>query len=186
MFFFAKTHLKITSIISIRRLKPAATLALVLMSVPGQAEERNVIALEISGNQTIATGRILLFVQTRSGQPYSEITIAEDTKRLMDTGFFSTVVPNVETVPEGVKVTFDVKEQPAIKAINFYGNRHYSKKNLQKELKKLHLQVLVIHYLKMLQGLLMNFSDLVRKGKLDKHQNKQPGQELIHQKKIQE
>ncbi|MFH0797092.1 MAG: outer membrane protein assembly factor BamA [Candidatus Omnitrophota bacterium] len=135
MFFFGKTHPRIPNVTSIRRLIPAAaTLALVLMSVPGQAEERNVIALEISGNQTIATGRILLFVRTRSNQPYSEITVAEDTKRLMDTGFFSQVVPNVETVPEGIKVTFQVKEQPTIKAINFYGNRHYSKKNLQKEI----------------------------------------------------
>ena len=124
MFFFIKTIL----------IGVCLSLGTFLFGVSGQTEERNVIALEISGNQTIATGRILLFVQTRSGQHYSEITVAEDTKRLMDTGFFSQVVPNVETIPEGVKVTFQVKEQPTITAINFYGNRHYSKKNLQKEI----------------------------------------------------
>ncbi|MCX5642220.1 MAG: outer membrane protein assembly factor BamA [Candidatus Omnitrophica bacterium] len=101
-------------------------------TVPGLSDNK-VISFEVTGNQTISAARIVLLVQTKAGQPYSEDVFSEDIKRLLATGLFSDVVPRVEEVSAGVKITIQVKENPTIKEIKFAGNKRYNRKILQDE-----------------------------------------------------
>ena len=97
------------------------------------AADNKVVSFEVTGNQTISTGRIILLVQTKTGQTYSEDVLSEDIKRLLATGLFSEVVPKVEEISGGVKITIQVKENPTIKGIKFTGNKRYNRKLLQDE-----------------------------------------------------
>ena len=107
-------------------------LNLFLANKCGAADDK-IISFEIVGNQTVSTDRIMLLVQARTGQTYSEDVLSEDVKRLLATGLFGEVVPQVETAADGVKITVRVKENPGIKEIVFTGNRRYNRKLLQKE-----------------------------------------------------
>ena len=110
------------------------TLLLTLFSVNKcSAADDKVVSFEVTGNQTISTGRIMLLVQTKSGQTYSENVLSEDVKRLLATGLFGDVVPKVEEISGGVKITIQVKENPAIKEIKFTGNKRYNRKVLRDE-----------------------------------------------------
>jgi len=97
------------------------------------AADNKVISFEVTGNQTISAGRIVLLVQTKAGQAYSEDILSEDVKRLVATGLFSDIVPKVEEVSGGVKITIQVKENPTIKEIKFTGNKRYNRKLLRDE-----------------------------------------------------
>lgn len=97
------------------------------------AADNKVVSFEVTGNQTISAGRIMLLVQTKAGQAYSEDVLSEDVKRLLATGLFLEVVPRVEEISGGVKITIQVKENPTIKEIKFTGNKRYNRKLLQNE-----------------------------------------------------
>ncbi|MFH2068824.1 MAG: outer membrane protein assembly factor BamA [Candidatus Omnitrophota bacterium] len=97
------------------------------------AADDKVISFEVIGNQTVSADRIMLLTQTKTGQDYSEDILSEDVKRLLATGLFSDVVPKVEEVSDGVKITIQVKENPTIKEIKFTGNKRYNRKLLQDE-----------------------------------------------------
>ncbi len=97
------------------------------------AADDTITSFEVTGNQAISVDRIMLLVQTRAGQTYSEEILSEDVKRLLATGLFSEVVPRVELAADGVKVTVRVKENPAIKEIVFTGNRRYNQKLLREQ-----------------------------------------------------
>ncbi len=97
------------------------------------AADSKIISFEITGNQTVSADRIMLLTQSKTGQTYSEDILSEDVKRLLATGLFSDVVPRVEKVSGGVKITIQVKENPSIKEIKFTGNKRYNRKILRDE-----------------------------------------------------
>lgn len=82
-----------------------------------------VAALEITGNRAVSTGEIRLLMQLAEGEPFSAARLADDIRRLMDTGYFERVTDRVAAVPAGVAVTVAVVEKPLIDAITFTGNR---------------------------------------------------------------
>jgi outer membrane protein insertion porin family len=92
-----------------------------------------VVSFEVTGNQTVSASRIMLLVQTKAGQTYSEDVLSEDVKRLLATGLFSDVVPRTEKISDGVKITLQVTENPTIKEIKFTGNKRYDWKILRDE-----------------------------------------------------
>ena len=106
---------------------------LLTLAAKCNAADNKVISFDITGNQTISAGRIMLLVQTKAGQAYSEDVVFEDVKRLLATGLFSDVVPRIEEISGGVKITIQVKENPTIKEIKFAGNKRYAQKILRDE-----------------------------------------------------
>ena len=97
------------------------------------AADTKIVSFEVTGNQTVSADRIMLLVQSKAGRVYSEDILSEDVKRLLATGLFSDVVPGVEEVSDGVKITIQIKENPSIKEIKFTGNKRYNRKLLQGE-----------------------------------------------------
>lgn len=92
-------------------------------SPPAAGDTPVVTALDIEGNRAVSDAEILLIVQTRPGEPFSEAVLSDDIKRLMGTGFFERVTDRATRRPDGVSVLLRVEERPVIAAVTFKGNR---------------------------------------------------------------
>ena len=86
-------------------------------------EGQRVIAVETSGEHSIAKETILAKVQMKPGAPYSDQVVSEDLRRLFATGYFTDVKADVEPLPDGLKLIFVVKEKPVVRSIDVQGNR---------------------------------------------------------------
>ena len=93
---------------------------------PVRADEREgarVVAVEVRGAQTVAKETILAKAQMKPGAPYRLAVVSEDIRRLFSLGYFTDVRADVETLPDGLKLLYVVKEKPTVTAIKFEGNR---------------------------------------------------------------
>ncbi len=86
-----------------------------------------VAGVGIIGNRRVDTDAILETVKTREGDLFDPKTIASDIKAIYKMGFFDDVQVDVTESPLGRKVTFIVKEKPAIRYIKFVGNKKIKK-----------------------------------------------------------
>jgi len=98
-----------------------------------QTEElaKIVTAVEIKGNKSISTAKIVAKIKTRVGQEYSQNIISGDIKRIFNMGFFSDIKVDREDYMDGFKVIFYLSEKPIIESIAFEGARVVSKRKLK-------------------------------------------------------
>lgn len=96
---------------------------------------KTVTEVAVKQNKLISTNTILLKLQTKVGQPYSQQVVNDDIKRLYATGFFTDIKVDLSDYHEGLKVTFAVSEKPILEAIIFKGNRIFNTKKLQQAIK---------------------------------------------------
>jgi outer membrane protein insertion porin family len=88
------------------------------------APQQLVEEVNITGNRRNRKEDLLYYIQTRQGDAYSEAQVSRDFRTLMDLGFFNRTESRVttETGPRGgVIVTFEVKELPIIRDLQFEG-----------------------------------------------------------------
>ena len=93
-------------------------------SSPVSAQEKPaqiITAIEVRGNKSVSSNKIIANMKTREGIPYQENVISDDLKRLYLLGFFSDIKIDTQTYKEGVKVIITVVERPIIEKINFSG-----------------------------------------------------------------
>ena len=90
-------------------------------------EGKRVILVEVNGVKAIAKETVLAKVQTKPGSPYQDAIVSEDIRRIFALGYFTDVRADVEELPEGLKLTFIVKEKPAIASIELEGNHFLPK-----------------------------------------------------------
>jgi len=88
-----------------------------------QEQARRIIAVDASGTKTIAKETILARVESRPGMPYDEAATSEDIRRIFALGYFTDVRAEVDELPEGLRLTFIVKEKPGIEAVEIRGYR---------------------------------------------------------------
>ncbi|MDQ3907920.1 MAG: outer membrane protein assembly factor BamA [Acidobacteriota bacterium] len=89
-----------------------------------QQGQRLVEDVVFTGNRRNRTSDLLFYIQTRPGDPYNEAQVQKDFQTLMNLGFFNRTESRVleETGPRGgVIVTFQVKELPIIRDLQFEG-----------------------------------------------------------------
>jgi outer membrane protein insertion porin family len=99
---------------------------------PGQAGTV-VSDIEVKGNRTIGSEKIVSQIKLRPGQPYNENVVSEDIKRIYETGFFRDISVDVRDADGGkVTVVFTVDEKPVIRDILFKGNRQVGSRRLEK------------------------------------------------------
>ena len=91
-------------------------------------------AVDVQGNQLIATGTILAKVKTRPGNPFSQEVLDEDIRRLYATGFFVDVATEVKAYQGGVLVRFVLRERPVVSAIAITGNKALREPAIRKAL----------------------------------------------------
>lgn len=78
--------------------------------------------VSVQGNRRVETGTILLQVTSQVGHEVNSDILDADVKQIFRTGFFSDVSSRISRTANGVLVTFDVKERPAIKEVKIKGN----------------------------------------------------------------
>lgn len=95
-----------------------------LLSLPGMiiAQEKKVVEVATSGNVNINTETIRNVISLQPGMDYSEEAIEKDRNAIMGLGYFSTITPHIEDVPGGVKVTYEVTENPKISEVKIVGS----------------------------------------------------------------
>ncbi|MCE5324553.1 BamA/TamA family outer membrane protein [bacterium] len=100
-------------------LRDAIFTALVLsvLAVPAvlmAQETKKVTEIAVTGNDNINTDTILNAILLKVDADYDEQTIDKDKAAIIALGYFSAVTVHTEDVAEGVKVTFEVTENPKI------------------------------------------------------------------------
>lgn len=81
---------------------------------PSFAQTPKVVEVAISGNTNINTDTIRNAVSVKPGDDYTEQVVERDRAAITALGFFSAVTPHREDLPGGVKVTYEVTENPRV------------------------------------------------------------------------
>lgn len=102
-------------------------------ALPDVDETLVVKKVSFKGVHTTSEEMLRTLLQTRVGQEISEELLTKDIESLYkDTGFFSDISVEVETVPDGgLAVIYNVVESPKIGGINFIGNEEMSTSKLK-------------------------------------------------------
>jgi len=95
-------------------------MAMVLCMVPAQT--RRVESVTIRGLRNVSETAVLTALRLKSGETYSEAALERDRQALEAMGLFAAVRPSVEQSETGVRVVFDVVENPLIKEVRLTGN----------------------------------------------------------------
>ncbi len=106
----------------------------------GQTSGLTVQSIGVQGNQRIAESAILGRITLTPGDQISTVIAREQIQRIYDMGFFDDVEVQTESVANGVRVKFLVKEKPFTVEIVFDGNEELSEDKL-KEVVTLQSQV---------------------------------------------
>lgn len=95
------------------------------------ADSETTARVDIKGHSRVSDATIVSKIKLRAGQPYNENIVNEDIKNLYATGFFENVDAEKEKTPEGVIVTFKVKEKPALSKFDIEGAHFIRKKKIE-------------------------------------------------------
>ena len=85
-------------------------------------EPQKVVQIAVSGNQNINADTILNAVSLKPGDEYTEQAADRDRASIMSLGLFIAVTVHKEEVPGGVKITYEVTENPKITEIKIVGS----------------------------------------------------------------
>jgi outer membrane protein insertion porin family len=105
-----------------RRAVAALFLALVLIPAAVFAQERLVSEIRVTGNEHISNDAILAAIALKPGMPASEANLQAAKKAIEGMGFFERVIVGTETTDAGIRVIFNVVENPVITKIDITGN----------------------------------------------------------------
>ncbi|MHB0912509.1 MAG: BamA/OMP85 family outer membrane protein [Armatimonadota bacterium] len=101
-----------------------AVLLMILLLVPALAiaQERPVVDIVVTGNERISTDAITAVIGIKPGTPYSEAAVKTAREAILNMGYFSAVTVGVENIDSGVRLVFNVVENPVVTEINVTGN----------------------------------------------------------------
>jgi outer membrane protein insertion porin family len=86
-------------------------------------KRQQVFAVEVTGNQRIEADAIKRVVKTKPGDLYNLKSLSEDLKAIYALGYFDDIRIETEALPEGNKITFNVKEKPTLSSVRISGNQ---------------------------------------------------------------
>jgi outer membrane protein insertion porin family len=92
----------------------------------GLAQERRVESVAVRGLRNISETAVIAALRLKPGEPFSEATLESDRRAIEAMGLFSDVRPRVEQTETGVRVEFEVVENPLIREVRFTGNTVFS------------------------------------------------------------
>lgn len=85
-------------------------------------EGQKIAEIAITGNQNINAETIRNAVSLKPGDTYTEAAVAKDRAAIMSLGYFSAVTVHTEDVAGGIKLTYEVTENPKITEIKVVGS----------------------------------------------------------------
>lgn len=88
--------------------------------------DMTVVSVDVVGNEKIAKDDILKVLTVKAGDKFNVKNIEQDRDSIYNTGYFYDNYPSYEVVPEGVKITYHVMENPVLSSVEILGNHVYS------------------------------------------------------------
>ena len=82
-----------------------------------------VIDVDVKGNIRVEKELMMLNLSSEIGKPLDPAAVREDVKRIYKLGFFEDVRAEVERTPQGVVLTYNVKEKPVVVDLRIRGNK---------------------------------------------------------------
>lgn len=83
---------------------------------------RTIVSIDVEGASEAQKADALAAISARVGDAYSVETGQQDRAAIFDTGWFYDIYPTWEEVPEGIRLTYHVLENPVLKTIEIEGN----------------------------------------------------------------
>jgi len=111
------------------------------MSAPGiqpvQAKEvaKQIVSIDVRGNRSVEKETVLSKVRSKAGERVNRTTISRDVRRLFATGFFADVRVIGEPVSGGIRLVYEVVENPLIAKLDILGNHEIPSKDMKPKLK---------------------------------------------------
>ncbi|MEW5774015.1 MAG: outer membrane protein assembly factor BamA [Thermodesulfobacteriota bacterium] len=84
-------------------------------------KKETVAQVEVAGVQVLDKDVVLMRLKTQKGDIYDPKVLNQELKTIYDLGYFDDVQVKVDELPDGVRLTFVVKEKPRIQAISILG-----------------------------------------------------------------
>ncbi len=91
-----------------------------------------VAEVRIKGNVRMDEEAILAVTSLKPGDPFDPRKLREDLKAIFKLGYFDDVRADIEEGPEGLVITYIVREKPVVKRIVYEGNKAIKEGDLQK------------------------------------------------------
>jgi outer membrane protein insertion porin family len=86
-------------------------------------KRKQILTVEVTGNLRIEVDAIKRVVKTKPGDIYNLKSLSEDLKAIYAMGYFDDIQVESEALPDGNKVTFNVKEKPTLRSVRISGNQ---------------------------------------------------------------
>lgn len=97
---------------------------------PPDLLDKKVAFVEIVGASQISSDSILAVTRLKPGDIWAADKVKQDLRLIYEMGTFSDVTADFSLIPEGVKVIYNVKENPVLKGISIQGNSKVSKEKI--------------------------------------------------------
>ncbi|MDQ6968537.1 MAG: POTRA domain-containing protein, partial [Mariprofundaceae bacterium] len=94
-----------------------------------------IVSIEVTGNRYIESAALLAGLKTKVGDVFNRRTLSHDIQKLYTSGSYADLKVLGERDGDGVKLTFDVKENPFITEYHMDGNEEVSYKDMSRKLK---------------------------------------------------
>lgn len=96
--------------------------------------DKTIVGIDIDGTNIIPKEDVLAALKTKAGDKFDIKNIEQDRISIYNMGYFYDNYPSFEVVPEGVKITYHVMENPVLRSIEISGNSIYSDEQIKNTL----------------------------------------------------
>lgn len=104
-------------------------------TIAEEAEGALVRKIEIDGNARVAEDRILDYLRTKEGAPFSPTTLSRDVRELWSSGLFDDIEVDLARNDDGsLDLRLHVRERPNVRAVIFEGNKAFETEKLRDDI----------------------------------------------------
>ncbi len=97
---------------------------------PQDLTGKKVAFVDVAGAVNVKPETILAATRLKPGDVWTQDKVRQDLRLIYELGTFSDVTADFTQIPEGVKVVYNVKENPVLKGIVIQGNKKVAKEKL--------------------------------------------------------
>ncbi|MDQ0203078.1 BamA/OMP85 family outer membrane protein [Pectinatus haikarae] len=94
-----------------------------LTKTENQYDGQIVVSVDVTGLETLPASTVSNVVKIKAGDTFKGSNVEADRQAIYETGLFYDNFPTYEVVPEGVKITYHVMENPVLHKVNISGNK---------------------------------------------------------------
>lgn len=95
-----------------------------------QSQDQVIKAIEIKGNDYLMSNEMTSVIETKVGDRFNSDQIRDDMQAIYDLGYFQDITVNFQNYDGGLKVIFNVMENPIIEGINIEGLEVYDREQV--------------------------------------------------------